>query len=160
MSGVNKVLLIGNLGRNPELRYTQNGTPICRLNLATTRAWTSKSTNQKVEETEWHRITVWGKQAEHCNTFLEKGRSVYVEGRIKTSDYTDKDGIKRYSTEVVAEVVQFLGGRTSSAGEESRGVGAQGSTDQASGSIGGSTPPSSPADAFPGGAPQDDDIPF
>lgn len=111
MSGVNKVILIGNLGRDPELRYTQSGTAVCQLNLATTRTYTKGGPGgERVEETEWHRAVVWGKQAEHCNDYLSKGRQAYVEGRLQTRSYTDKEGVKRYSTEVVAETVQFLGG--------------------------------------------------
>jgi single-strand DNA-binding protein len=111
MAGINKVILIGNLGRDPELRYTQGGTAVATLNLATTRSYTKQGSNERVEETEWHRVVVWGKTAEFCNQYLTKGRQVYVEGRLQTRNYEDKEGIKRYSTEVVAETVQFLGGR-------------------------------------------------
>lgn len=109
MAGINKVIIIGRLGRDPEIRYTQGGQPVCNLNVATSRQWLNKQTNQKEEETEWHRVVVWGKTAEHCSNYLAKGREVYVEGRLKTSSY-DKDGQKHYSTDIVAEVVQFLGG--------------------------------------------------
>lgn len=111
MAGLNKVMVIGYLGRDPELKYTQAGQPVCRLNMGTTRVYTNKQTNEKVEEVEWHRITVWGKSAEHCNEYLKKGSQAYVEGRLRTSSYTDKDEIKRYSTEIVADTVQFLGGK-------------------------------------------------
>lgn len=140
--GVNKAILIGNLGRDPELRYTQSGTPVCNLNVATTRSWTNKQ-GERTEETEWHRVTVWGKQAEHCKNFLSKGRSVYVEGRLRTSSY-EQDGIKKYTTEVVAETVQFLGGKGEDGGkknESSSRSNASPSSDF--------TPP-----------PNDDDIPF
>ena len=110
MAGVNKVILIGNLGRDPEIRYTQGGSAVCNLSLATTRSYNNRN-NERVEETEWHRVVVWGKQAEFCNQYLSKGRQVYIEGRLQTRNYEDKDGIKRYSTEVVADTVQFLGGR-------------------------------------------------
>lgn len=110
MAGVNKAIVIGYLGRDPELSETSGGNKVCRLNVATTRVWNNKQTNEKVEETEWHRISVWGKQAESCNKYLSKGRMVYVEGRLRTSSY-DKDGVKHYSTEIVGEVVQFLGGK-------------------------------------------------
>jgi single stranded DNA-binding protein len=96
-------------GRDPELRYLQSGQPVCKLNIATSRRYTNKQ-NESVEETEWHRVSVWGKQAEHCNNFLTKGRQVYVEGRLRTSSY-DKDGQKHYTTEIVADTVQFIGGR-------------------------------------------------
>ncbi|MFV8750961.1 single-stranded DNA-binding protein [Nannocystaceae bacterium ST9] len=111
MAGINKVILIGHLGRDPELRYMQNGNPVASLNIATSRRWKNKQTNEMVEETEWHRVSVFGVQAEHCNNYLSKGRMVYVEGRLKTRSYDDKDGVKRYSTDIIAEDVQFLGGR-------------------------------------------------
>jgi len=110
MSSVNKVILIGNLGRDPELSHTKSGQPVCKLSLATSRKWKNKQSHEMQEETEWHRVTVWGKSAEHCNSYLAKGRSCYVEGRLKTSTY-EKNGEKRYSTEIVADVVQFLGGK-------------------------------------------------
>src|SRR5690554_6182205 len=109
MSGVNKVILIGNLGRDPELREA-NGHSVCNLSVATTRTWKNKE-GERQEETEWHRVTVWGRSAELCAEHLYKGRQVYVEGRLQTRSYDDKDGNKRYTTEVVAENVQFLGGR-------------------------------------------------
>ncbi len=108
MAGVNKAIVVGFLGRDPELRTTQGGQNICRLNMGTTRTYNNRDTNEKVEETEWHRITVWGKSAENCGKYLKKGSQVYVEGRLRTSSYEDKEGIKRYSTEIVAENVQFL----------------------------------------------------
>lgn len=109
MAGVNKVIIVGNLGRDPELRYTQGGTPVAQLSLATTRTYTNRN-NERVDDTEWHRVVVWGKQAESCNQYLEKGRQVYVEGRLQTRSWDDNDGNKRYTTEIVAESVQFLGG--------------------------------------------------
>lgn len=142
MAGINKVILIGHLGRDPEMRYTQSGAGVCRLSLATTRSWKNKQTDERVEETEWHRITVWGKQAEHCEKYLVKGRQVYVEGRLRTSSYEDQEGNKRYSTEVVADTVQFLGG---AGGEQKRPEGSKSSQQQ--------------ADFMPPG-PEDDDIPF
>jgi len=116
MAGVNKAIIVGNLGRDPELKYLENGTAICRLSVATTRRWTNND-GETVEETEWHRVSVWGKQAESCEKFLSKGRQVYVEGRLRTSKYKDKeDGSDKYSTEIVAETVQFLGGKESDGG--------------------------------------------
>ena len=120
MAGVNKAIILGHLGRDPELRYLQSGQPVCKLNIATSRRYTNKN-NEAVEETEWHRVSVWGKQAEHCNNYLTKGRQVYVEGRLRTSSY-DKDGQKHYTTEIVADTVQFIGGR----GEGGRGEGGGG----------------------------------
>jgi single-strand DNA-binding protein len=113
VAGINKVILIGNLGRDPELRYTQGGSAVCNLSVATTRSYMKGEGKgaEKVEETEWHKVVVWGKTAEFCNQYLAKGRQCYVEGRLQTRSYEDKDGIKRYSTDIVAETVQFLGGR-------------------------------------------------
>jgi single-strand DNA-binding protein len=108
VSSVNKAMLLGNLGRDPELRYTQSGTAVCSLSVATSRKWRDKRTDELVEETEWHRVSVFGQQAEHCANYLSKGRQVWVEGRLRTRKYDDRDGITRYSTEVVADVVQFL----------------------------------------------------
>jgi single-strand DNA-binding protein len=110
MSGVNKVILIGNLGADPELRYTSGGSAVTELRLATTRTWTGGD-GKREEETQWHRVVVWGKQAEHCKEYLAKGRQIYVEGRLQTRKWEAKDGAKRETTEVVAEVVQFLGGK-------------------------------------------------
>lgn len=117
MAGVNKAIILGHLGRDPELNHTQGGQAVCRLNIATSRKYTNKSTNEVVDETEWHRVTVWGKQAEHCAQYLAKGRQCYVEGRLRTSSYEDKEGIKRYSTEIVADQVQFIGGKGSDSGD-------------------------------------------
>lgn len=105
---VNKVIILGNLGRDPELKYTQSGTAICNLAVATTRKWKGKD-GKMAEETEWHRIVVWGTQAENANKYLAKGRQVYIEGRLKTDSY-EKDGHKHYSTTIQADVVQFIGG--------------------------------------------------
>ena len=116
MAGINKAIIIGYLGRDPELRNTGGGNPVCRLNVATTRTYTNKQTNEKVDESEWHRVTVWGKQAENCAKYLKKGSQAYIEGRLRTSSYEDKEGIKRYSTEIVADTVQFLGGKGSKDG--------------------------------------------
>lgn len=117
MSGVNKAIIVGRLGRDPELKYTQAGSPVCRLSVATDRKWKDQRSGEMKEETEWHRVTVWNKQAEACERYLAKGREVYVEGRLRTSSY-EQDGIKKYSTEIVAETVQFLGGRGEGGGGE------------------------------------------
>lgn len=108
MSSVNKVILVATLGTDPDLKYTQSGTAVCNLRMATNQVFKDKS-GQRQEKTEWHRVTVWGQQAEACGKYLAKGRSVYVEGRLETRSW-EKDGEKRYSTEVVAEKVVFLGG--------------------------------------------------
>lgn len=115
MAGINKAIIVGNLGADPDLRHTQSGTAVCRLSVATTRVWKNQQTNEQQSETEWHRITVWGKQAEHCEKYLAKGRQVYVEGRLRTTQY-EKEGQKHYSTEIVADIVQFLGGKNDNEG--------------------------------------------
>ncbi len=107
---VNKVLLIGRLGANPEVRYTGNGSAVANFNLATDEVWNDKN-GQKQKKTEWHRVVVWGKLAEFAEKYLTKGREVYVEGRLQTRSWDDKDGNKRYTTEVVAATIQFVGGR-------------------------------------------------
>jgi single-strand DNA-binding protein len=107
--GVNKVILIGNLGKDPEVRFTPAGAAVANFNIATNESWTDKS-GQKQERTEWHRIVVWGKTAELCGEYLKKGRQCYLEGRLQTREWTDKEGKKNYTTEVVAQTVQFLGG--------------------------------------------------
>lgn len=109
MASVNKVILIGNLGQDPEVRVTGTGQKVANFNIATTDRWTDKG-GQKQEKTEWHRIVVWGPQAENCGQYLAKGRQVYIEGRLQTRQWDDKEGNKRYTTEVVAQRVQFLGG--------------------------------------------------
>lgn len=106
--GVNKVILIGRLGADPEVRYTTNGGAVANFNLATNEAWTDKS-GQKQERTEWHRIVAWGKLGELCGQYLSKGRQAFVEGKLQTREWTDKDGGKRYTTEIVAQAIQFLG---------------------------------------------------
>lgn len=110
MASVNKVILIGNLGRDPEVRYTQNGTPVANFTMATTESWSDPS-GERRERTEWHRIVVWRKQAEIVGEYLRKGSQVYVEGSIQTREWTDREGVKRYTTEIQARRVQMLGRR-------------------------------------------------
>lgn len=109
MSSVNKVILVGNLGADPEIRQTNGGQPVANMRIATSESYTDKS-GQRVETTEWHTVTAWGKTAELCGQYLSKGRKVYIEGRIKTREYTDRDGNDRKAFEVVAKEVTFLGG--------------------------------------------------
>jgi single-strand DNA-binding protein len=106
---VNKVIIVGRLGQNPEVRYTPSGAAVANFSVATSENWTDKS-GQKQEKTEWHRIVVWGKTAENCGQYLAKGRQVYVEGRLQTRQWQDKDGQTKYTTEIQAQTVQFLGG--------------------------------------------------
>ena len=108
MASVNKVILIGNLGRDPEVKYTQTGTAVANLNIATNEVWTDKA-GQKQERTEWHRVVVWGKQAQVLSEILAKGKQVYVEGSLQTRSWDDKDGNKRYTTEVKAMRVLLMG---------------------------------------------------
>ena len=110
MASVNKVILIGNLGRDPETRYTTGGDAITNLNIATSEQWKDKS-GEKQEKTEWHRVVLFGRQAEIAGEYLKKGRSVYIEGRLQTRKYTDKDGVEKYSTEIVGDRMQLLGSR-------------------------------------------------
>lgn len=150
--GVNKVILIGNLGGAPEVRFTPGGQAVANFRIATNESWTDKS-GQKQERTEWHRIVVWGKLAELCGEYLTKGRQCFVEGRLQTREWQDKDGKKNYTTEVVAQNVVFLGGKGEGAGAGPR-KSAGGPEDYA---------PPSDMDMGGGGAPQggsEDDIPF
>ena len=110
MASVNKVILIGNLGRDPEIRYTQGGQGVANFTLATNERWRDKD-GQNQERTEWHRIVVWGKQAENCAQYLQKGRSCYIEGRLQTRKWQGQAGQDRYSTEIVANEMQMLDGR-------------------------------------------------
>jgi single-strand DNA-binding protein len=154
MASINKVIIIGNLGADPELRYTPGGQAVCDLRIATTDQWTDKSGGRK-EQTEWHRVVVWGKQAENCSQYLSKGRQAYIEGRLRTRQWDDKDGNKRSTTEIVAQTVQFLGG----GGGASRGerpAPTRGAPEQAADMA------AAHSDDFggPPGAMADDDIPF
>jgi single-strand DNA-binding protein len=149
MAGVNKAILIGNLGRDPELRYTQSGQGVCNFTLATSESWAKKDGGGREERTEWHRIVAWGRTAELCAQYLAKGRTVYIEGRIQTREWENKEGQKQRTTEIVANTVQFLGGPRGSGGGEGGG-----SFGGSSGGDGRGGPESS------GGPPPEDDIPF
>jgi single-strand DNA-binding protein len=159
--GVNKVILVGNLGADPDMRFTPSGQGVCELRVATSESWNDKN-GQRQERVEWHRIVVWGKRAEVCSKYLAKGRQVYVEGRIQTRTYDDKDGNKRYITEVIANDVQFLGGgKGETAGAAGSGGGGKARDD--------GPPPPSDVDfggtgggfgGGGGGGGPDDDIPF
>ena len=117
MGSVNKVILVGNLGRDAELRYTPGGAPVATLNLATTEMWNDKA-GQRQEKTEWHRVVLWGKTAENLNEYLVKGKQIYVEGRLQTRQWDDKDGNKRYTTEIRGDRVVLLGGAGGGAGRQ------------------------------------------
>lgn len=167
MASVNRVVLIGNLGRDPEVRYSPDGGAVCNMSIATTSSWKDKASGEKREETEWHRVVMYGRLAEIAGEYLKKGRSVYLEGRLKTRKWQDKDtGADRYSTEIIADQMQMLGGR-----EEDGGGGYDDTprqprapaqrqaphrneyADQRGGAAPRSTPPANLAD-------MDDDIPF
>lgn len=120
MASVNKVILIGNLGRDPEVRFLPSGEAVANFSIATTEKWKDKSGEMK-EQTEWHRISFFGRQAEICGEYLRKGSAVYVEGRLQTRKWTDKDGNERYTTEVRGDRMQLLGGRGSGGGAEPMG---------------------------------------
>lgn len=110
MSGVNKVILLGNLGTDPKLEYTPSGAPVCNFSVATSEKWKDKQ-GENHSRTEWHKIVVWGKLAELCNEHLAKGRQAYIEGKLNTRNWEDKEGNKRYTTEINANTVQFIGGK-------------------------------------------------
>jgi single-strand DNA-binding protein len=151
MGSVNKVILVGNLGRDAELRYTPGGAAVATLNMATTEVWNDKG-GQRQEKTEWHRVVFWGKVAESLTEYLTKGKQVYVEGRLETRQWNDKDGNKRYTTEVKGDKIVLLGG--------GGGGGRGGGTSRGGGedSMGGAQP-SHGADV-PDQPLTDDDIPF
>jgi len=163
MASVNKVILVGNLGRDPEVRYLPSGDPVANITIATSSKYKGKDGNL-VEETEWHRVTFFGKLAEIVGQYLKKGRPVYVEGRIKTRKYTDKDGIEKYATDIIANEMQMLGSR--------EGMGDPGSHDgDGENHARSNTPPSRPAPrqqapaaaksgSSSGFDDMDDDIPF
>jgi single-strand DNA-binding protein len=170
MASVNKVILIGNLGRDPETRYTTAGDAVTNLRIATTETWKDKA-GEKQEKTEWHTVVLFGRQAEIAGEYLKKGRPVYIEGRLQTRKYTDKEGIEKYSTEVVGDRMQLLGGREgagsgggdaefssgsgpgSSSGSGSRSGGGGGGSGSTGKSGGGAAKKTNPDDL-------DDDIPF
>src|SRR5947199_1493501 len=141
MASVNKVILIGNLGRDPEVRYTPSGSAVCNISLATTRNWKSKESGERQEETEWHRVVFYDRLAEIAGEYLKKGRSIYVEGRLKTRKWTDKDGAEKYTTEVIAQEMNMLGSR------EGMGGGAGGGADEEGGHGERSAPPQQRAPA-------------
>ncbi|MDK7586264.1 single-stranded DNA-binding protein [Alcaligenes faecalis subsp. phenolicus] len=111
MASVNKVILVGNLGRDPEVRYSAEGSAICNISIATTPQWKDRTSGERREETEWHRVVFYNRLAEIAGEYLRKGRPVYVEGRLRTRKWTGQDGQERFTTEIIAEQMQMLGGR-------------------------------------------------
>jgi len=114
MASVNKVILVGNLGSDPEMRYMQNGDPVCNFQIATSESWKDKNTGEKKESTEWHRIVLYKKLAEIAGEYLKKGSSVYIEGKLKTRKWQDKNGVDRYTTEIHCSEMKMLGDRKES----------------------------------------------
>jgi single-strand DNA-binding protein len=161
---VNKVILVGNLGKDPEVRYTSGGQAVANLRIATSRSWTDKQSNQRKEETEWHDVEVWGKQAEQCGEYLAKGRQVYIEGRLKTDKWQDKQsGQERSKVKVVADTVRFLGGRGAGGPAGAGGGGRGGPGGGEDGPPGGFEEPDSGGGGAGGGGGHGggpDDIPF
>jgi single-strand DNA-binding protein len=165
MASVNKVILIGNLGRDPEVRYAPSGSAIANVTIATSRNWKDKTTGERQEETEWHRVVFYDKLAEIAGEYLKKGKSVYIEGRLKTRKWTDKDGVEKYTTEIIANEMTMLGSREG--GGMGGGGGGMGDADMGSAPA----PRSAPARSAPAPKPaaakpatgfddMDDDIPF
>lgn len=148
MAGVNKVILVGHVGRDAELRYTQGGTAIANFSLATSEGYTDKTSGQRTERTEWHNIVCWNRLAEIAQQYVHKGRQVYVEGRLQTRDWVDPQGVKHYKTEVVCQTLQLLGRREEGGGGGGGGYG--GGAGRGSGGYvgGGAQQPSSPSQAF------------
>ena len=162
MASVNKVILIGNLGKDPEVRYMPSGSAICNVTIATSRQWKDKTSGEKQEETEWHRVTFFDRMAEIAGEYLKKGRSVYVEGRRKTRKWQDKEGKDTYTTEILATEMQMLGSREGmgggAAGGEDSGYG--GGAGGGGGGGGGGYERPAPAKSTTGFDDMDDDIPF
>ena len=158
MASVNKVILIGNLGRDPEVRYNPSGVAWCTVSIATTRNWKNRESGEKQEETEWHRVVFNDRLAEIAGEYLKKGRSVYVEGRLKTRKWTDKDGAEKYTTEIIATEMQMLGSREGlGGGEEGAGYGGGAERSAPAAKPAASKPATKPASGFDD---MDDDIPF
>ena len=147
MAGVNKAILIGHLGSDPEVRYTPDGTAVANFNIATSREWKDKASGEKKKQTEWHRIVVFRRLAEICGEYLSKGSQIYIEGHLQTREWQDKDGNKRTTTEIVASQMQMLGSRGSNQG-----------SGQSAGPSSSNAPSESSASSYP--APEEDDIPF
>lgn len=163
MASVNKVIIIGNLGKDPEVRYLPSGSAICNITVATTRQWKDKTSGERQEETEWHRITFFDRMAEIAGEYLKKGKPVYVEGRIKTRKYTDKDGVEKYATDIVATEMQLLGSREGGGGGMGGDdhQGAPGSAPQRSAPPQRQAPAAkAPTKSSTGFDDMDDDIPF
>ncbi|MFL9880784.1 single-stranded DNA-binding protein [Herbaspirillum rhizosphaerae] len=167
MASVNKVIIVGNLGRDPETRYMPNGEAVTNVAVATTESWKDKNSGEKKELTEWHRITFYRKLAEIAGQYLKKGSQVYVEGRLQTRKWTDKDGVEKYTTEIIADTMQMLGSRQGMGGGASMddgggsyGGGGAPARQSSGGGGGGAARPPAAARPAPNFSDMDDDIPF
>ena len=160
MASVNKVILIGNLGRDPEVRYAPSGSAICNVTLATSRQWKDKNSGERQEETEWHRVVFYDRLAEIAGEYLKKGRPVYVEGRLKTCKWTDKDGVEKYTTEIVADQMQLLGSREGMGDGGGEGGGGGGGQRSAPAARPPASRPAAAQKSSTGFDDMDDDIPF
>jgi single-strand DNA-binding protein len=164
MASVNKVIIVGNLGRDPEIRYMPSGDAIANIAVATSYKSKDKNTGEQKELTEWHRISFFGRLAEIVGQYLKKGSSVYVEGRLQTRKYTDKDGVEKYATDIIAETMQMLGGRQGMGGDSGMDEGGYDAPPQRQQAAPRQAPPPPPARPAPKPAPNfsdmDDDIPF
>ncbi|MGY1529164.1 single-stranded DNA-binding protein [Luteimonas sp. A649] len=176
--GINKVIIVGNLGNDPDVKYTQSGTTITTISVATTEAWKDKQSGQQQERTEWHRVKFFGRLAEIAGEYLKKGRQVYVEGSLRTDKYTGKDGVERYTTDIIASEMQMLGGggeggggqRGGGSGDYQRGGGdnqrggreapGPGRQGQGPGAAAGGAAGGAAGSQFDDGGFSDDDIPF
>lgn len=159
MASVNKVILVGNLGRDPEVRYSPDGAAICNVSIATTSNWKDKNSGERREETEWHRVVFYNRLAEIAGEYLKKGRPVYVEGRLKTRKWQNKEGVDQYTTEIVADQMQMLGGRDGADGGMGGGGESQGAP-RAPARAPQAQRPAAPAAGGANLADMDDDIPF
>ncbi|WP_269498072.1 single-stranded DNA-binding protein [Castellaniella sp. S9] len=155
MASLNRATLIGNLGKDPEIRYTPDGAAVCNVSIATTSTWRDKASGERREETEWHRAVFYGRLAEIAGEYLKKGRTVFVEGRLKTRKWQDKEsGTDRYSTEIIADQMQMLGGRDDGQTGEAKAAAAGGRTKGRSGQTAAAAPAAGSA------ALEESDIPF
>jgi single-strand DNA-binding protein len=161
MASVNKVIIVGNLGRDPEVRYTPNGSAVCNVTIATSRVRKNKESGEKNEDTEWHRVVFFDRLAEIAGEYLKKGRSVYVEGRLQTRKWQDKDGVEKYTTEIVASEMQMLGGREGMGGGAATGEEEGGGYERAAPAARPAAAAANrPAAKSSGFSDMDDDIPF
>ncbi|CAN1570504.1 Ssb Single-stranded DNA-binding protein [Burkholderiaceae bacterium] len=160
MASVNKVILMGNLGRDPEVRYSPDGAAVCNVSIATTSSWKDKNSGERREETEWHRVVFYNRLAEIAGEYLKKGRPVYVEGRIKTRKWQNKEGVDQYTTEVVADNMQLLGGRDGGDGGSSGGNEGGSGAPRPAARAQQAARPAAPAAGGANLSDMDDDIPF